>query len=179
MGEDTGATLILVIIKTCLAGLVVVAVATLGLAARSGTVLAHDCNNPWHMSSSGSDSHHDGGHDTCPILQPAPTGAGKPVYTPAPAQMGGVAPALQLEPTPSGQAAVLAPQAPAPRRPEAAGIAPGEGSRVAASSGGSGVSGLALALVAVAVITLVMLIRAGFRARRRLGDGVDARWPEA
>src|SRR5262249_16031722 len=72
VGEDTGATLILVIIKTCLAGLVVVAVATLGLAARSGTVLAHDCNNPWHMSSSGSDSHHDGGHDTCPLLPPPP-----------------------------------------------------------------------------------------------------------
>src|SRR5262245_66001758 len=95
------------------------------------------------MSSSGSDSHHDGGHDTCPILQPAPTGAGKPVYTPAPAQMGGVAPALQLEPTPSGQAAVLAPQAPAPRRPEAAGIAPGGGAGVAARSGGHGVAGLA------------------------------------
>jgi len=179
VGADRGATLVLVIIKTCLAGLVVLAVATLGLAARSVTVLAHDCNNPWHMSSSGSDSHHDGGHDNCPILQPAPTGAGKPVYTPAPAQMGGVAPALQPEPTPSGQAAVLAPQAPAAPRPEAAGIAPAEGSRVAASSGSSGVSAIALALVAAAVITLLLLIRAGFRARRRLGDGVDARWPEA
>jgi len=179
VGENWGATLILVIIKTCLAGLVVVGVATFGMAAGSGTVLAHDCNDPWHWSSSGSGSHHDGGHDNCPIPQPAPTGAGKPAYTPGPPLAGGVASALQPEPTPSGQAAVLAPQTPVARRPEAAGIPPAEGSRVAASSGGSGVSGIALALVAAAVITLLMLIRAGFRARRRLGDGVDARWPEA
>jgi len=168
-----------VIIKTCLAGLVVVAVAVLGLAARSGTVLAHDCHDPWYGSSSGSGSHHDGGHDNCPILQPASTGARTPAYAPAPITTGGVSSALQPQPTPGGAVGAPAPQAPVARQPEAASTAPAEGSRVAASSVSSGISGLALALVAVAVIALLMLIRAGFRARRRLGDGVDAGWPGA
>lgn len=165
-----------VIIKTCLAGLVVAAVLILGLAARSGTVLAHDCNDPSHGSPYG--YYRDRGHD-CPLPQPAPTSAYKPYYAPSPTATSGVASALQ-PPTPKSTAAVLAPQAPpVVRGPEAAALAPAEGSRVAASSAGPGVSGLVLAAGAVAVLALLTLIRAGFRARRRLGDGVDASWPGA
>ena len=176
MDEDWRATVVLVIIKSCLAGLVVAAVVILGLAARSGTVLAHDCNDRSHGSPYG--YYHDGGHD-CPLPQPAPTSVYKPYPAPSPTATGGVASALQ-PPTPKSTAAVLAPQAPPiVRRPEAAALAPVEGSRVAASSDSSGVSGLALAAGAVAMVALLTLIRAGFRARRRLGDGVDASWPGA
>lgn len=173
------------IIKTCLAGLVVAGVLILGLAARSGTVLAHDCNDPSHGSPYGYGYYHDGGHNDCPTPQPAPTSARKPYYAPtqaapSPAATSGVASALQPAPTPRGAAAGgLSPQPPAVRGPEAARLAPPEASRVAATSNGSGISGLVLALGAVAVVALLTLIRAGFRARRRLGDGVDASWPGA
>lgn len=165
------------IIKTCLAGLVLAAALILGLAARSVTAIAHDCNDSSHGSQSG--YYHERGHDDCPTPQPVPTSAGQAYYAPSPAATSGVASTLQPAPTPRATAAVLGPQAPAIRGPEAGALAAAQGSRVAAGSDRSGVSGLALAVGAVAVIALLTLIRAGFRARRRLGDGVDASWPGA
>ena len=174
MGVVGPAIVILVITKTCVTAVVVAAAVTIGLAARSGTAIAHDCDERSHASSYGSDYHHD--DKDCPTFLPAPIIVQRPAHAPTPTPTTDVATLMPPPSTPNGIAAIPAPQAPVVRHSEAAGVAAVEGARIAAASDNSGVSWLALALGALAVVALLALIRAGFLARRQLGDGVDGRW---
>jgi len=169
-----------VIAKKCRPALVVVAALVLGVAGAPATAWAHDCHGGWGMASTVLDDHGDH-HGDCPNPQPGVGGGGAyapypaqaiaPAVTPLPAAMGDPA----LAPPAVSQAAPATPAPPSPPGLNAAGRAATQ--RTAAGSGATGGSWLPLVLFSLAGLALLALIRAGFRARREIGAGLEARWP--
>lgn len=168
------------IAKRCRPALVVMAVLVMVVGTAPTTASAHDCHGGWGMSSTVFDDHGDH-HGDCPNPQPAVGGG---AYAPYPAR--GVAPAVTPLPAGMGDPAALAPPAvpqaapatqvpPSPAGSSPAGRAAAQ--RAAAGSSVSGGSWLPLALFSLAGLALLALIRAGFRARREIGAGLEARWP--
>ena len=168
------------IAKKCRPALVVAAALVIGVGGTPTTASAHDCHGGWGVTSVVLDDHGDH-HGDCPNPQPAVGGG---AYAPYPAP--GVAPAVTPLPAGMGDAAALAPPAvpqaapatPVPPNPAGASAA-GRAAvqRVVAGSSVTGGSWLPLALFCLFGLALIALIRAGFRARRAIGAGLEARWP--
>ena len=165
------------IAKRCRPALVVAVALVMGVAGTPSTASAHDCHGGWGAASAVLDDH----HGDCPNPQPGVGGGGAyarypaqavaPAVTPLPAAMGDPA----LAPPAVPQAAPATPAPPGPPGPNAAGRTAAQ--HTAAGTGVTGGSWLPLALFSLAGLALLALIRAGFRARREIGAGLEARWP--
>jgi hypothetical protein len=163
------------VLLTVLAGATLLAA---GVAIGPGTAMAHDCREGWDMSSSGSGDH-DGQDDDCLPSPPTPN----PIDTPAATVPQGAIPTETQPPLTTEEPPALAPPGAAPtvpmvpapaRAPVPNGAPPVAGRPLADPQGGSW---FPLALGSLAVLALLALIRAGFRARRKLEGNLDDRSP--
>jgi hypothetical protein len=166
-----------VIAKVLLAVLAAATLLTVGAAAGPRTAMAHDCQEGRVTYSHESGDH---GHDgNCPTPRPVPAAIGTRLPAPPQAAVRPPAPAAIPADEPADLAPPAAPAIPTPARtPGPNGLARTARQQLAGSES-SGGSWLPLALGSLAALALLALIRAGFRARRELEEGLDARWPGA